>query len=430
MDTCVRDHIYRVCCSRGSFKLFVLSSVLIVLVFRSRYCISGPTVVGRFLARARPLRALALPRPLQRVATVNIESQGYAPPAEANSNLNNVGFASSASSREKSPSPSVCRGKRTARAISSDESSDEKKQEEHSFQVIQRKHKRSALASTSIILVHTIPNKGSKSQQLLSTILGDYIASLLRVKERKVKAVLKGIPIEFEIENIKIDLERQGYPVVAVHRMHRRDGIALEIFLIILERCDRAKDIFKKLSNVYGLSGTIVEAPYRRGKPGQCHRCQLYGHAEANCHVQPRCVKCLVPHWTKNCNRNRESGDKPSCCNCGKDHTANYGGCSVAPKPKTFKQSKFAKHLPTDKSVEKNQFPPLKQGIRQSTRVHSNFNPRLVGGNILQSALLPPRTNGRNCFHGSTGIKYLLNRVLLNLSQISPGQWRPRLERI
>ncbi|GBP17989.1 Nucleic-acid-binding protein from transposon X-element [Eumeta japonica] len=144
-------------------------------------------------------------------------------------------------------------------------------------------------------------------------------------EERKLKAVLKGIPLEFETEDIKLDLERQGYSVLAVHRMHHRAGTALGMSLIILESCHRTMDIFKKLFNICGLSGLIVEAPYRRGKPDQCHHCQLYGHSSANCHAQLQCVKCLVPNWTNDCNRNRESGDKPSCCNCGKDHTANYG---------------------------------------------------------------------------------------------------------
>ncbi|GBP22754.1 hypothetical protein EVAR_13544_1 [Eumeta japonica] len=102
--------------------------------------------------------------------------------------------------------------------------------------------------------------------------------------------------------------------------MHRRDGTALGLVLAILERCDQARDIFKNLYNVCGLSGIKAEAPYKRGMPGQCHRCQLYGHAAANCYAQPRCVKCLVPHWTRDCDRNKESGGEPSCCNCGQNH--------------------------------------------------------------------------------------------------------------
>ncbi|GBP66102.1 Nucleic-acid-binding protein from transposon X-element [Eumeta japonica] len=118
---------------------------------------------------------------------------------------------------------------------------------------------------------------------------------------------------------------------------YRQNGTPLGMVLVILERNDEAREIFKNLARVCGLSGVTPEEPYKRGMPSQCHRCQLYGHAAANCFAQPRCVKCLVPHWTKDCERNKESGGKPSCCNCGKDHTANYGGCSEAPRPKPIK---------------------------------------------------------------------------------------------
>ncbi|GBP24948.1 hypothetical protein EVAR_12615_1 [Eumeta japonica] len=100
-------------------------------------------------------------------------------------------------------------------------------------------------------------------------------------------------------------LERQVYPIQAVHRMHRRDGTALGLVLVILNKMDGATDVFKSLANVCGLSGITVEPPYKRGIPGQCHRCQLYSQAAANCHAPanyhapPRCVKCLDSPWTK-----------------------------------------------------------------------------------------------------------------------------------
>ncbi|GBP64423.1 RNA-directed DNA polymerase from mobile element jockey [Eumeta japonica] len=48
-----------------------------------------------------------------------------------------------------------------------------------------------------------------------------------------------------------------------------------------------------------------------------------------------------VPHWTRECPRTRESGEKPECVNCGQLHTANYRGCPKAPKftpPKQYKR--------------------------------------------------------------------------------------------
>ncbi|GBP67646.1 Nucleic-acid-binding protein from transposon X-element [Eumeta japonica] len=115
-------------------------------------------------------------------------------------------------------------------------------------------------------------------------------------EERKLKAVIRGVPVDFDINDIKTDLLNQGFPVQSVHRLCRRDGSPLWLVLAVLPRTDEARLIFGKLSKVCGLSGIRVEAPRNRGGPGQCHRCQRYGHAAANCHADPRCVKCLVPH--------------------------------------------------------------------------------------------------------------------------------------
>ncbi|GBP89455.1 Probable RNA-directed DNA polymerase from transposon BS [Eumeta japonica] len=151
-------------------------------------------------------------------------------------------------------------------------------------------------------------------------------------EERKLKVVIRGIPNDIETDDIKSDLYNQGYPVYAVHRIYRRDGSSTGLVLVVLTKSDEARAISRDLTKVCGLSGIRVENPHKKGSPGQCHRCQRYGHASANCHAQPRCVKCLVPHWTKECPLTKESAEKPSCVNCGANHTANYKGCPKAPK--------------------------------------------------------------------------------------------------
>ncbi|GBP00172.1 Nucleic-acid-binding protein from transposon X-element [Eumeta japonica] len=106
-------------------------------------------------------------------------------------------------------------------------------------------------------------------------------------EERKIKAVIRGIPADFALDDIQNDLCGQGFPVHSVHRMTRRDGSPLWMVLAILPRTDDAKKIFNSLRVVCGLSGIRVEAPFKKGGPGQCHRCQKYGHAAANCHADP-----------------------------------------------------------------------------------------------------------------------------------------------
>ncbi|GBP92954.1 Nucleic-acid-binding protein from transposon X-element [Eumeta japonica] len=138
-------------------------------------------------------------------------------------------------------------------------------------------------------------------------------------EECKIKAVFRNIPLEIPTDCIKFDLENKNYPVFAVHRMHRRDGTEIGLVLAVLHKSDTAKVIFKSPPRVCGLSGIIVEAPYRKNGPGQCLRCQLYGHAAQNCYAQPLCIKCRESHATKECKRNKDSGDIPECVNCNSD---------------------------------------------------------------------------------------------------------------
>ncbi|GBP47452.1 Nucleic-acid-binding protein from transposon X-element [Eumeta japonica] len=144
-------------------------------------------------------------------------------------------------------------------------------------------------------------------------------------EERKLKAVIRGIPTDFPVDEIQVDLCGQGFPVHSVHRLCRRDGSPLWLVLDVLPRTEEAKNIFNNLNKVCGLSSIRVEAPHKKGGPVQCHRCQLYGHAAANCHADPRCLKCLVPHCTRECSRTRESGEKPSCVNCLQQHRPTIG---------------------------------------------------------------------------------------------------------
>ncbi|KAF2356011.1 hypothetical protein FHG87_013230 [Trinorchestia longiramus] len=67
------------------------------------------------------------------------------------------------------------------------------------------------------------------------------------------------------------------------------------------------------------------------GKPWQCYKCQRFGYSAAFCRSAPRCVVCSGPHTSNECNKTT----RRNCCNCGGNHTANYGGC---PKMKQAKE--------------------------------------------------------------------------------------------
>ncbi|GBP62458.1 hypothetical protein EVAR_3160_1 [Eumeta japonica] len=171
------------------------------------------------------------------------------------------------------------------------------------------------------------------------------------------------------------------YPVQAVHRMHRRDGTALGLVLAILNKTDGATDIFKKLANVCGLSGITVEAPYK--KEG-----------------------------------------KPACCNCGSDHTANYGGCPAAPKPKpksSYNKNSTKVHQ-TSRPLDVSHFPALNSGNKQTARTV----PTKPTGSKTSTPPRPEgwRTNGRILFHGKSKTTGTENRVPQNNPHDRP---EPRL---
>ncbi|GBP66346.1 hypothetical protein EVAR_88456_1 [Eumeta japonica] len=82
-------------------------------------------------------------------------------------------------------------------------------------------------------------------------------------EERKIKAVIKGIPLEIQTDEVKNDLVNQGYPICSVHRLHGRDGRPLSLVLAVLNKTESAKEMCKT-SKVCGLSGITVEPPIKR----------------------------------------------------------------------------------------------------------------------------------------------------------------------
>ncbi|GBP64152.1 hypothetical protein EVAR_35473_1 [Eumeta japonica] len=67
-------------------------------------------------------------------------------------------------------------------------------------------------------------------------------------EERKLKAVIRGIPTDFPVDEIQADLCGQGFPMHSVHRPCCRDGSPLWLVLAILPRTEEAKNIFNNLN--------------------------------------------------------------------------------------------------------------------------------------------------------------------------------------
>ncbi|GJQ76586.1 hypothetical protein Trydic_g12288 [Trypoxylus dichotomus] len=133
-------------------------------------------------------------------------------------------------------------------------------------------------------------------------------------EEKPLKIVLRGLPEEISDEEIQEDLAQQGFTTATVKRMtvgpNKRP---IPLVFVQLTKNDQSKKIF----DIHTVT--------------QCHRCQLYGHGQRNCHAAAVCVKCAGPHQTAECSKPREAPAK--CALCQGPHTANYGGCPKAPRP-------------------------------------------------------------------------------------------------
>jgi hypothetical protein len=55
----------------------------------------------------------------------------------------------------------------------------------------------------------------------------------------------------------------------------------------------------------------------------------------------PKCVKCAGPHLISGCDKPLLA--QPKCCNCGKNHPANYRGCDI----KTYQNLEMTRIIKT-----------------------------------------------------------------------------------
>nr|CAH7723735.1 unnamed protein product [Callosobruchus chinensis] len=99
-----------------------------------------------------------------------------------------------------------------------------------------------------------------------------------------------------------------------------------------------------------------VEALKKREVPGQCYRCQMFGHSQTNCTGAPRCVRCAGSHRAQECKV--PDTHKPKCANCAGEHPASYGGCPHRPKARrpgkhTESPRQISNPRPVKKRVER-----------------------------------------------------------------------------
>ncbi|GFW61233.1 nucleic-acid-binding protein from transposon X-element, partial [Trichonephila clavipes] len=145
--------------------------------------------------------------------------------------------------------------------------------------------------------------------------------SFMLKQDRPVKVVIRGLPSNTEPEDIKTEIEAEGFKVAKISQIKNyRTKTPMPLFYLQIENGADAQKIF----DFTELFGTRIKVkPFDRGKKiNPCWRCQGWFHSSEVCHLPPRCVRCAGPHLAKDCTL---SFDEPmKCTNCSGEHAANW----------------------------------------------------------------------------------------------------------
>ncbi|GFW99313.1 nucleic-acid-binding protein from transposon X-element [Trichonephila clavipes] len=167
--------------------------------------------------------------------------------------------------------------------------------------------------------------------------------SFMLKQDRPVKVVIRGLSSNTEPEDIKTEIEAEGFKVLKISQMKNyRTKAPMPLFYLQIENGADAPKIY----DFTELFGTRIEVkPFDRGnKVNKCWRCQGWFHSSEVCHLPPRCVKCTGPHAAKDCTLEFKAPMK--CANCSGAHAANGSRCPKHPNNSKKKNSNKNKNGP------------------------------------------------------------------------------------
>ncbi|GFW56132.1 nucleic-acid-binding protein from transposon X-element [Trichonephila clavipes] len=222
--------------------------------------------------------------------------------------------------------------------------------------------------------------------------------SFMLKQDRPVKVVIRGLPSNTEPEEIKTEIEAEGFKVLKISQMKNyRTKAPMPLFYLQIENGVDAPKIY----DFTELFGTRIEVkPFDRGnKVNQCWRCQGWFHSSEVCHLPPRCVKCAGPHAAKDCTLEFEAPMK--CANCSGAHAANWSRCPKHPNNSKRKNQNKNKNGPKpnnnfNKKNVNNKQPAQapRPDISKARKVSPNLDySKVVQNKIPKEHVSPPSTS-------------------------------------
>lgn len=153
-------------------------------------------------------------------------------------------------------------------------------------------------------------------------------------QDRPMKVMARGLHPTCPPLMIIDDLTRKGFKVTQATNILKKEKNnntvtkkPLPLFMLSFDKTEDSKKIFA-IEPIAGMKVKIEPMRKKTALIPQCKKCQTFGHTQAYCNREPRCVKCAGKHLTTNCTATRL--ENPKCTNCGEAHPANYRGCIIA----------------------------------------------------------------------------------------------------
>ncbi|GBP68225.1 Nucleic-acid-binding protein from transposon X-element [Eumeta japonica] len=138
-----------------------------------------------------------------------------------------------------------------------------------------------------------------KNIQITQALTQSYAIRTYSLKEeREIRVVLREVPREIPVDEVKEDLRARNLSVQSVRQLIEPLPRAPRPSFGLRHNDKATKAAFFQIRSVCSLSGIKAEQLRKRALPGQCHNCQSYGHSSRHCFDSARCVKCLGNHGT------------------------------------------------------------------------------------------------------------------------------------
>lgn len=155
-------------------------------------------------------------------------------------------------------------------------------------------------------------------------------------------------------DDVKNELTELEVPVRSVEKF-KNTKFPL-IFTITVPKNVSAKELSTKARYIQR-TRVYYEPHISKRELIQCKKCQAWGHATANCHLNVvRCVKCAGSHRSYDCDKSKDAA--ALCCNCSGKHPASSPDCPIYKKAVETKHKRNAQPAPASDRQRYKPAPP------------------------------------------------------------------------